>query len=143
MGPYYVQGFIYQVISIIQMVQVTNPDSPHGSVQSSSNINNNNNASGLVFIENGVLLFEFTNDRGDNDTVEVDLFDDQSNGPLEGASGSVSWSGGMSGTQYIEFSDFPARADGSVMDSCNYTATLTNDDDNNVGTNLFMNIYRG
>jgi hypothetical protein len=125
------------------IMQVTDPNSPHGSVQHSANINNNNNSSGDVFIDNDVLLFEFTNDRGDNDTVSVDLFDDQSNGPINGASGSVTWSGGMTGTQYIEFRGFPTRADGSVMDSCNYTATLTNNDDNNAGTELMMNIYRG
>jgi hypothetical protein len=123
-------------------MNVTYPGSPHGSRQSGPvHVNNTYTVTGEAFIENDVLLFEFENDRGDAVTVRVNLTDDQNNGPL--AVGSVSWASGDTSLQYIEFSEFPLRFSGDVMDTCNYEASLTNDADENEGTEIWMNIYRG
>ena len=117
-------------------------NSPHGSRQSGPvHVNNTFSVTGQAFIENDVLLFEFENDRGDAVTVRVNLGDDQNYVSL--ASASVSWLSGDTSTQYTEFSEFPLRSSNDIMDTCSYEVILTNDADQNEGTELWMNIYRG
>ena len=122
------------------MVTVNNPSGPHGEKQDSFNISNNNSTTGRAFLENDVLLFEITNDIGDAETCQVDLSDVSGNGPL--GTGSISWSQGTTGTQCIEFSNFPTDADGNSLGSCNYEISLTNDGGDS-GVKASVSIYRG
>lgn len=123
-------------------MNVDYPTQAHGSVQSGPiELTANNSVDGSASIESDVLLFEFSDDRGDAVTVEVGLADDQGNGAL--GSGKTSWSGGDTNTRYVEFSGFGTEPDGSQIESCTYTATLTNDSDPSAGTSVWMNIYRG
>jgi|GEM_PF-3691269 len=123
-------------------INVSYPSAPHGSVQHSSEINNTYSIPWGSFIENDTLLLEFEYNRSAEATIRVVLTDDQGNGFL--AEGSVHWEANSGGTtQYIEFSGFPPRADGSRMGSCDAESILTNNTSESTGIGAYEKIYRG
>jgi hypothetical protein len=123
-------------------VQVNHPTSPHGSVQSSFNLNSNNGADDTAWTDQDVILFEIENSRGDPDQCEVTVSDPYDNNSFT-ATDTISWQSGDTSIQYIEFSNFPLQADQvTPMDKCHYTMSVTNTLDGS-GTEVSVNIYRG
>jgi hypothetical protein len=108
---------------------------------SQSSFNMSNNApcpKSTAFLDGDTLLFAFSGFLDDVD-IKVDLIDDAGNGPI--ASDTISVAAG-SIDQFTQFSGFPARPDGSAMDTCLYQITLTNDTSANTGTNIYVTVYR-
>ena len=123
-------------------VQVTFPSGPTNSRQSGPlQVNNTNNDSGSVFINNDLVSFEIANDSGDNVTCAFELDDDQQPGVVL-AVGSLTWDAGDTSTKYIQFQGFPLRADQEMkMDRCDYKMTLTNNVSASTGVEVWENIY--
>jgi hypothetical protein len=113
---------------------------PAGFAEQSSFLVTNNapTPTSRAFVNGDSLLFRFS-DFIDDVTVRVDLYDDQQFVWL--ATDSTTASAG-DGDRFILFSGFPTRADGSVMDSCNYVITLTNNTASNQGTNIQAKVFR-
>ncbi|MCK5230200.1 MAG: DUF4157 domain-containing protein [Desulfobulbaceae bacterium] len=125
----------------LQMLSVTYPTARHGSVQHSAYINNTYYVDWTAWIDDDVLLFEFQYHGSDAAAVRISLLDTQRNGYIGG--GLVRWGEGDSDTQYIEFSDFPRRPLGDVMDSVITRTELINETRESRGINAYKKIYRG
>jgi hypothetical protein len=122
-------------------VTVQEVSAAHGVEQHSSRLNTTYEVPWTVWIENDVLLFEFSNTRGGPCTLNIVLEDSEGNGVI--ATGSLSFADGDNSTRYLEFSGFPARAGGGVRDQCVATITLTNDANPNEGYEIYHRIFRG
>ena len=124
-------------------INVRYPSAPvNDHVQSSSGISNAYSNSWSPFIENNNLTFGFEYSGSDAATITVVLTDDAGNGYL--SQGSVHWDGNSEGgKQYIEFTGFPTRPDGSVMGSCNSESIMHNDSSESTGVHGYESIYYG
>lgn len=124
-------------------INVRYPSAPvNDHIQSSSGISNTYSNSWSPFIENNRLTFGFEYTGSDAVTISVVLTDDAGNGYL--SQGSVHWDGNSEGgTQYIEFSGFPTKPDGSVMGSCNSESIMRNDSSESTGVHGYEKIYLG
>ncbi|HEY5602065.1 MAG TPA: DUF4157 domain-containing protein [Gammaproteobacteria bacterium] len=125
----------------LQMLQVTYPTAAHGHVQHSSHINNTYYVDWTAWIEDDVLLFEFTYYGSDAAAVQISLFDSERNGYIGG--GWVRWSETEPDTQFIEFSEFPLRPSGEIMDSIITRTELINETRESRGIGAYKKIYRG
>ena len=126
--------------SIIQRLTINRPNGPSGSRQSGpTRINNTYSVRWTAFIRDDTLCFEFEKTAMDAATIRVNLYDDQMNGWI--GSGAVAWATNETGYKYIEFSDFPSRPLGDVMDSCEFETILTNDDHPRRGISAWRSVY--
>lgn len=125
----------------VQMLQVSYPTSAHGHVQHSAHINNTYYVDWTAWIEDDVLLFEFTYYGSDAAAVQVSLFDSERNGYIGG--GWVRWGESDPDKQFIEFSEFPLRPSGEIMDSIITRTELINETRESRGIGAYKKIYRG
>jgi hypothetical protein len=122
-------------------MQVTYPtEVPQGMDNvSSSEINNTYSVDFSVLYSNDTIVFQFAGSSSTNVHVNVSLIDDQNNGPIQDAAGQVDLAGME--TKYIQFSGFPARADGSVMNSCTRHFEVINSDNKDEGCSCYQTTW--
>ncbi len=122
-------------------MQVTYPtEVPQGmSNVSSSEINNTYSVDFSVLFSNDTIVFQFEGNSSTNVHVNVSLLDDQNNGPLADAVAQVDLAGME--TKYIQFSGFPQRPDGSVMNSCTRHFEVINSDNKDEGCSCYQTTW--
>src|SRR6266478_6661877 len=91
-----------------------------------------------AFVVGDVLLFQFFT-FVDDVTIQVDLVDNQGNGTF--ATDLITAQANDT-DKFINFAGFPPRADGSLMDRCQYRITLTNTSSPNSGTSVSVKVFR-
>ena len=110
-----------------------------GSKQSESYLNNTYDVPWTVLMSNGFTIVDLNNTTGTNVQVTTWVESTDSNGNLSDPSYAVTL--GPNTESFVQFSDFPVRADGSPTTECIVHTVLTNLDNNSEGVEIWHSLW--
>jgi hypothetical protein len=110
-----------------------------GNVQSESYLTNAYNVPWTVLMSNGFTIVDLNNTTATNVQVTTWVESTDSNGNLSDPSYAVTL--GPNTESFVQFSDFPARADGSATTECIVHTVLTNLDNNSEGVEIWHSLW--
>lgn len=125
----------------IQLLRIAYPNQESGRLQHRARMNNTYSVPWDVFLNDDIITLKFRYLSSDDASVHVLLRDNE--GARYLGTGSVHWGPEDSETKYIEFSQFPTRADGSELNRVEIDAQLVNDSDESRGISGWKYYYSG
>jgi hypothetical protein len=110
-----------------------------GSKQSESYLNNTYDVPWTVLMSNGFTIVDLNNTTGTNVQVTTWVESTEGNGNFSDPSYAVTL--GPNTETFVQFSDFPPRADGSQTTECIAHTVLTNLDNNSEGVEIWLSLW--
>jgi hypothetical protein len=124
-----------------QVMRIERPAAPPAylDVQHSSRISNNHYVPWRVLFDRDTIVFELETVGQDVVDFYIRLDDDAGNGAIPGAEITIRVEGAQ--VNYVQFSGFPRRADGSPMRSCESIVSMSNVAHPSQGVSAYKKIY--